>query len=61
MIVSCSQREIWDFMKIYADRLAKTLQPQNCVPNSMINRDLQRLNEFAKLFDYERALKERGP
>lgn len=56
MQVSVSQREIWGFMKLYADRLAITLQPQNCVPNSIVNGDLQRLNDFAKLFDYATAL-----
>lgn len=61
MQVAVSQREIWDFMKAYADQLADYLQPQNCVPNSMINGSLQRLNELAKLFDYERAQRERGP
>jgi hypothetical protein len=56
MNVSVSQREIWTFMKVYADRLANTLQPQNCVPNSIIGGDLQRLTDFAKLFDYATAL-----
>src|SRR6185437_11315465 len=45
--------------KLYADRLAVTLQPQNCVPNSILNGDLNRLCDFAKLFDYATALAER--
>jgi hypothetical protein len=56
MQVAVSQREIWGFMKLYADRLAGTLQPQNCVPNTILNGDLQRLNDFAKLFDYATAM-----
>jgi len=56
MQVSISQREIWAFMKIYADRMANTLQPQNCVPNSILTGDLQRLTDFAKLFDYATAM-----
>lgn len=59
MQVSVSQREIWGFMKLYADRLAATLQPQNCVPNSILGGDLQRLTDFAKKFDYATALAER--
>jgi hypothetical protein len=59
MQVAVSQREIWDFMKWYADRLADLLQPRNCVPNSMVNSPLSRLNDFAKLFDYATALAER--
>lgn len=58
MQVSVNQREIWAFMKLYADQLAELLQPQNCVPNSMLNSPLQRLNDFAKLFDYATALAE---
>ena len=56
MQVSISQREIWTFMKVYADRLADTLQPQNCVPNSILGGDLKRLTDFAKLFDYATAM-----
>jgi hypothetical protein len=58
MQVSVNQREIWAFMKVYADQLAELFQPQNCVPNSMVNGPLQRLNDFAKLFDYATALAE---
>lgn len=58
MQVSVSQREIWTFMKVYADRLADYLQPQNCVPNNVLNGPLGRLNDFAKLFDYATALAE---
>jgi len=61
MQVSVSQREIWDFMKSRADQLSDLLQPQNCVPNSMINGPLQRLNDLAKLYDYTRSQAERGP
>lgn len=59
MQVAVSQREIWNFMKMYADRLANTLQPQNCVPNSVLNPNISRLNDFAKLFDYATAQAER--
>jgi hypothetical protein len=51
MQVSISQPEIWAFMKVYADQLANYFQPQNCVPNTVLNGPLQRLNDFAKLFD----------
>ena len=56
MQVSVSQREIWAFMKVYADELANLFQPQNCVPNPVVNGPLQRLNDFAKLFDYATAM-----
>jgi hypothetical protein len=58
MQVAVSQKEIWTFMKVYADRLANTLLPQNCVPNSILTGDLQRLTDFAKLFDYATAMAE---
>ena len=58
MQVSVNQLEIWIFMKLYADQLADYLQPQNCIPNNVLNGPLQRLNDFAKLFDYANALTE---
>jgi|SRR5882724_2271400 len=56
MQVSVSQREIWSFMKLYADRLSIMFQPQNCLPNPIVAGDVQRLTDFAKLFDYATAL-----
>jgi len=61
MQVSVSQREVWDFMKYYADQLADLLKPQNCVPNSMVVGLLDRLTFFVARFDYPTAHKERGP
>jgi hypothetical protein len=56
MKADVSQREIWTFMKVYADQLAEYLQPQNCVPNPVLNGPMKRLNDLAKLFDYATAL-----
>jgi hypothetical protein len=58
MSITLSQVEIYEFMKHHADELSRQLQPQNAVPNNVIQAELSRLKFFLYGYDYDLKIKE---